>query len=171
MAYKNRRQSANQWLILFATVVCLTLLAACGASTSVKGTILDSTGKPFAGKTMILIPLLPEDRVKVSSLRVGGIMTLVVPLTEWKYPDDIVYERDGRGLPKWTADTNDAGDFVIGGMPPGKYVLLWLGAGAVGRTVYRIGAGEGFIRIEVQEGQTYDLGRLTLLNFSEPIVK
>lgn len=172
MADKKLRQSANIWLFLLAIGLCLTLLAACGgSSTSVKATLLDSAGNPFARKTMILVPLSPEDQVKVTSQRVGGYQTVDMPLTEWKYPNEIAYERDGRGVAKWTADTNDAGELNIRGMPAGKYVLLWMGAGAVGRRVYPIGAGEGYIRIEVQEGQTHDLGTLTLMSFSEPVVK
>ena len=163
-------RKANVWFFLWVIIIS-SLITSCGSATSVKGTILDSTGKPFAEKRMILIPLLPEDQVKVTSLRVGGIMTLVVPLTEWKYPDEIVFEPDARGLPKWAANTNAVGEFVIKSVPPGKYVLLWMGPGAVTSRVYPIGANGEFIRIVVQEGQTNDLGTLTLINFSEPVVK
>ena len=161
-------RKASIWFLLLV-IISSSLVTACGSAISVKGKILDSTGKPFAEKRMILIPLIPEDQVKVTSLRAGGIMTLIVSLTEWKpSTDDIVYERDARGLPKWAANTNAVGEFVIKSVPPGKYVLLWLGA--VGN-VYPIGATGEFIRIVVQEGQANDLGTLTLMSFSEPVVK
>jgi hypothetical protein len=159
-------------IFLLLVIISSSLVTACGSATSVKGKILDSKGQPFAEKTMILIPLLPEDQVKITTLRAGGRMTLVVPLTEWKpSTDDIVYERGYSGLPKWAENTNAAGEFVIKSAQSGKYVLLWLGPGAIGRVVYPIGAGGEFIRIVVQEGQINDLGTLTLMNFSEPVVR
>jgi hypothetical protein len=167
MAILNLRK-ANPWSILGILIIS-SMVAACGSPTSVRGIILDSTGKPFAEKKMILVGLLPGDQVAITSLRAGGPMSMVVPLIEWKpSSDDIVYERGYGGTPKWGASTNAAGEFTIRSVTPGKYVLLWLGSS---NNVYPIGANGEFIRLEVQEGQTNDLGSLTLMNFSEPILK
>ena len=164
-------QKASLWATL-GVILITCMVAACGPSTSVKGIILDSTGKPFAEKKMILVALLPGDQVAITSLRAGGVMSLVVPLTEWKAStDDIIYERGTGGTPKWAASTNAAGEFAIRSVPPGKYVLLWLGSGAIIPKVYPIGANGEFIRMDVQEGKTLDLGTLTLMSFSEPVVK
>jgi hypothetical protein len=160
-------QKANLWSILGIMLISC-MVAACGPSTSVKGVIRDSSGRPFADKKMILVALLPGDMVAITSLRAGGRMSLVVPLTEWKPSrDDIVYEKGYAGFPRWGSDTNTAGEFSIRSVPPGKYVLLWRGAGGV----YPIGVNGEFIRVEVREGQTNDLGTLTLTSFSEPVVK
>jgi hypothetical protein len=166
MAILNR-QKANLWSILGIMLIS-SMVAACGPSTSIKGTILDSSGLPFADKKMILVALLPGDQVAISSLRAGGRMSLIVPLTEWKPSrDDIVYEKGYAGFPRWGADTNAAGEFNIHNVTPGKYVLLWLAAGGV----YPIGTNGEFIRVEVQEGQANDLGTIKLMSFSEPVFK
>ena len=159
-------RKGSLWSILEIFIISC-MATACGSSTSVKGIILDSTGTPFAEKKMILVALLPNDQVAITSLRVGGA-TSILPLTEWKpSSQDIVYEKGYNGLPKWEASTNAAGEFAIRSVTPGNYVLLWRGAGSV----YPIGANGEFIRVVVQEGQTNDLGTLTLMNFSEPVVK
>jgi hypothetical protein len=161
-------RKANIIFLLLVMIGC-SLVSACGSATSVKGKILDSKGQPFAEKKMILIPLIPEDQVKITSLRAAGRMTLVVPLLEWKpSSDEIIYERGSGGFPKWAENTDAAGEFVIKSVPSGHYVLLWYGSSG---KVYPIGVNGEFIRIAVQEGQANDLGTLMLMSFSEPVVK
>ncbi len=116
---------------------------------------------------MILIPLLPGDQVKITSLRAGGMMTLVVPFAQWKYPDEPIIEKGTDGFAKWAAETRVSGEFVIDNVPSGQYVLLWMIAGKL----YPLGVDGRFIRVTVQEGQTNDLGYLTLMNPSDPVTK
>ena len=69
----------------------------------------------------------------------------------------VICEADRRGC-KWKTKTDDTGAFRIRNVAPGKYVLCRMVAGLV----IPIGTKEGYIRIDVQEGQTNDLGTITL---------
>ena len=66
MADRNLNKTARLVLLSFTALVCVALIVGCvGPSTSVKGTILHHTGEPLAEKEVILIPLLPDDKVTV----------------------------------------------------------------------------------------------------------
>lgn len=80
--------------------------------------------------------------------------------------DSIMFETSG-GRARWKTETNDAGEFQIGGVGPGRYALFQMVAGGV----IQIGTDEGYIRAEAQEGETADLGTITLLPSSESIVE
>ena len=159
--------------LLSAVTVCCALLVACvgGSSPSVAGIIVKHTGEPFAGKDIVLVRLLPGDKVTVAARRVGGLMELEVPLVELATTmnpgDRILYDTDRMGAARWKATTKDDGSFLVRNVEPGRFVMLWMVAGGL----YEIGTDEGHIRIAVQEGQTSDLGTITLLSSSEPIVK
>ena len=154
--------------ISFAALLCCILLFACfGPSSAVKGEILQDSGEPFAGKEVVLVTLSDEDTVTVAK----GASKREVPLSELGRKldvlagDRIVFETSG-GTARWKTKTDDAGEFVMGGLEPGGYVLFRMVAGCV----IQIGTDTGYIRVEVQEGETTDLGTITLLPSSESIV-
>ncbi len=163
MAERNLNRAARLVLVSFAVVVCLALLVAClGPSTSVKGTILRSSGETFAGRDVILIPVLAGDKVTVFAIRAGGAMKIQVPLDELGKTlnpgDHIMFETGGGGAAKWRTKTSDRGDFLIKSVAAGEYVLFQM----IGGSVYRMRTEEGYIRIDVEEGETKDLGTITL---------
>jgi len=163
MAERNLNRTVRLVLVSFAVVVCLALLVAClGPSTSVKGTILRASGEAFAGRDVVLIPVRAGDKVRVFAIRAGGAMEVQVPLDELGETlnpgDYIMFETGGGGAPKWKTETSGTGEFLIKSVAPGEYVLFQM----LGGSVYRMSTEEGYIRVEVEEGETKDLGTVTL---------
>ena len=163
MAERNLNKTTRLVLGCVAVVVCLALLAGClGPSASVKGTILRASGEACAGRDVVLIPVRAGDKVRVFAIRAGGAMEVQVPLDELgetlNPSDYIMFETGGGGAPKWKTETSDTGDFLIRNVTPGKYVLFQMIVGSV----YRMSTEEGYIRVEVEEGETKDLGTIRL---------
>lgn len=150
---------------IFITVaICLVLLiSGCvGPSTEVKGTILQHTGEPLAEKEVILIPLLPDDKVTVIEEGTGVFVKYEAHLDNMKplfggLVVSVICEADRRGC-KWKTKTDNTGSFIIKNVDPGKYVLFQSVAGIQ----IRMRTNEGWIRINVQEGETNNLGTITL---------
>lgn len=150
--------------IFITVVICLVLLiSGCvGSSTEVKGTILQHTGEPLAEKEVILIPLLPDDKVTVIEKGKGVFMKYETRLDNRKplfggIVVSVMCEADRRGC-KWKTKTDNTGSFTIKNVNPGKYVLFQRTAGIQ----IRMRTDNGWIRINVQEGETNNLGTITL---------
>lgn len=164
MDKENLNKTAGQ--IFIAVVVCLVLLiSGCvGPSTEVKGTILQHTGEPLAEKEVILIPLLPDDKVTVIEEGNGVFMKYETRLDDnLRKPlfggliVKVMCEADSHGC-KWKTRTDNTGSFIIKNVDPGKYVLFQRTVGIQ----IRMCTNEGWIRINVQEGETNNLGTITL---------
>lgn len=153
-------------IFIVASICLVLLISGCaGPSSEVKGTILQHTGEPFAKEEVVLIPLMPGDKVNVIEEgnlvfakyeaplenlkpRVGGLMVKVLCAV------------DRRGTCKWKTKTDNTGSFIIKNVNPGKYVLLqWL---KVTSGTVRIRTDEGLILVNVQEEGTNDIGTITL---------
>ena len=144
-------------------------MAACaGPSTVVNGTIIRHDGEPFAGKEVVLVPLLPGEKIEIFSPSKGGKRE--VSLSVWDIDilegEKIIFatDRSGRAM---EVKTNSKGSFVIKNVDPGKYILLQMVAGSV----IIMGTKDGFIRVVAEEGKTNDIGTITLLHPSESIIK
>ena len=151
-------------LIFIAVVICLVpLISGCvEPSTEVKGTILQHTGEPLAEKEVILIPLLPDDKVTVIEEGNGVFVKYEARLDNMKplfggLVVSVICEADHRGC-KWKTKTDNTGSFIIKNVDPGKYVLFQSVAGIQ----IRMRTNEGWIRINVHEGETNNLGTITL---------
>lgn len=149
---------------VFGAICLVIFTSGCASSASVKGTILQSSGDPLANKEIILIPVLDGNRIKVfrSPARITE-----APLNKLRMGigDKIMFEPGRNRKARWKTKTNDAGNFVIRNVAPGKYVLFEIVAGIV----IRVGTKEGHIIIDVQEEQIKDIGTITLLASNEKI--
>ncbi|MBM3701530.1 MAG: carboxypeptidase regulatory-like domain-containing protein [Actinobacteria bacterium] len=125
-------------------------------------------GEPFAEKEVVLVPLLPGEKIEIFSPSKGG--TREVSLSVWDIDilegEKIIFatDRNGRAM---EVKTNSEGSFVIKNVDPGKYILLQMVAGSV----IIMGTKDGFIRVVAEEGKTNDIGTITLLHPSESIIE
>ncbi len=168
----NMKSSVNltKTLSLLAGFIFMTLIitSCAGSSTLVKGTIMCHDGEPFAGKEVVLVPLLPGEKIEIFSPSKGG--TREVLLSVWNIDilggEKIIFAtgRSGRAM---KAETDSKGSFVIKNIDPGKYILLWMVAGSAIVT----GTKDGFIRVVSEQGKTSNLGKITLLPSNESVIK
>lgn len=148
----------------YVFLLAVVLLAGClGPSTSVKGRIFEASGEPLAGKEVLLIPLSDEDKVAVFG-RTGQREVALNNLGSMGMGEKIMLSTAG-GKTRWRTETDSEGNFEIVGLEPGKYVLMRMVAGSV----IVMGSDEGWIRVDVPEGQTIDLGTVTLLASGDSI--
>ena len=155
---------------LLACFIFMTLIvAACASpSTLVKGTIMCHDGEPFAGKEVVLVPLLQGEKIEIFSPSRGG--TREILLSVWGLDilggEKIIFatDRSGRAI---KGKTDSKGSFVIKNVDPGEYILLWMVAG--GANI--MGTKDGFIRVVSEQGKTSNLGKITLLPSNESIIE
>jgi len=166
MIKENLNRAAGPILVVAAICSALLIAGCFGPSAAVKGTILQHSGEPLAEKEVILIPLLPDDKVAVIEEGPGVFMKYEAGFDNLEKPVfggllvRVICEADRRGVAKWKTKTDDKGSFVITNVDPGKYVLF---QSVAGRQI-KMGTKEGWIRIDVKEGQTNELGTITLLD-------
>ena len=155
--------------ILFGIISLALIAVACaGSSTWVKGTIMRHDGEPFAGKEVVLVPLLPGDKIEIFSPSRGGKRE--ISLSVWGIDilggEKIIFATD-RNDRAMSAKTDSKGSFVIKNVDPGKYILLQMVAG---RAII-MGTKDGFIRVVAEEGKTNDIGTITLMPSNESIIE
>ena len=155
---------------LLAGFIFMTLIiASCaGPSTLIKGTIICHDGEPFTGKEVVLIPLLPGEKIEIFSPSKGGIREVL--LSVWDLDilggEKIIFatDRSGRAI---KAKTDSKGSFVIKNVDPGKYILLQMVAGSA----IIMGTKDGFIRVISEQEKTSNLGKITLLPSNESVIE
>ncbi|MCK4244584.1 MAG: hypothetical protein KAX20_03055 [Candidatus Omnitrophica bacterium] len=162
----DKKSLSKTAVLIFIVVVIYSvlLISGCvGPSTEIKGTILRHTGEPLAEKEVILIPLLPDDKVTVIEKGNGVFVKYEKRLDNLGkrlfggLAISVICEADRRGC-KWKTKTDNTGSFIIKNVDPGKYVLFQSVAGIQ----IRMRTDKGWIRINVQEGETNNLGTITL---------